>query len=155
MKRIYSTIILCLVLFSLSGQILTPATWEHSLSKNNVSTGEEVELLFTAVLDDTWFIYSSENELETGPVPAEFTFEPSDGYELVGDIVPVDFKVKYDEVFKGNVNYKDKEATFKQKVKILRDNPIIRGEYYYQVCTTVDGMCVLGDGEFEFKINTE
>ena len=154
MKQTHTILILFLAVSSLNGQILTPASWEHSVSKNNASIGEEVELLFTATLDDTWFIYSSENELETGPVPAEFIFEPGDSYELIGDIVPVDFKEKYDEVFKGKVNYKDKEATFKQKVRILKDNPVISVEYYYQVCTTVDGMCVLGDGQFEFKINT-
>ena len=154
MKRIHTILILCLASLSLNGQILTPAKWNYSVSKEYVNIGDEVELFFTATLDDTWFIYSSDNDLEMGPVPAEFTFESNASYELVGDIVPVDFKQKYDEVFKGKVNYKDKEATFKQKVKILKDNAVIRGEYYYQVCTTVDGMCVLGDGEFEFKINT-
>lgn len=154
MNRIFAILILCLTVFFGNGQILEPAKWEHSVSKNLVKKGEEVELVFTAILDDTWFIYSSENDLKTGPVPAEFAFKPNDGYELLGEIVPVDFKEKYDEVFKGQVSYKDKKATFKQKVKILKDNPVIRGEYYYQVCTTIDGMCVLGEGEFEFKINT-
>ncbi len=144
-----------LTITSVSAQILTPVKWDHTVSREQVRKGEEVELIFTATLDDNWFIYSSDNDLELGPVNSEFTFEAHPSYKLIGDIIPVDFKEKYDEVFEGKVRYKDKKAVFKQRVKILRDNPVILGEYYYQVCTTVDGKCILGDDEFEFNVKTK
>ena len=48
----------------------------------------------------------------------------------------------------------DEDPVFRQKVRILSSNPLIKGTYEYQVCALVDGKCIPGDGAFEFIIKT-
>lgn len=129
-------------------QILTPAKWSYSVSSTEVKIGDEVELIFTAKLDPTWYIYSSDQDPDVGPWPAVFEFEPNESFELVGDIMPIGVKEKYDKIWKGKVRTIDKKAEFRQKINILKSNPEIFVTVEYQVCTTVDGLCIPGDEEF-------
>ncbi|MEP4533971.1 MAG: cytochrome c biogenesis protein CcdA [Cyclobacteriaceae bacterium] len=142
-----------LSLFTLitSAQILDPAKWELETSKSEVTIGDEVDLIFKVVLDDTWYIYSSDFSKDVGPKVTEFWFTENDTYELVGGIRPINPKRKYDDIFEGEVSYFEYDAEFRQTVKILAENPVIAGEYEYQVCTTVDGKCIPGDGAFSFE----
>jgi len=143
-----------LIGLSVSAQILTPAKWTCKLSKQDIKQGDVIELIFKIQLDDTWHLYSNVQNYKTGPLPTVFEFEPSGSYKLVGDVVAIGTKKEYDEIFEVDVNYFENTAEFRQKVKILSKNPVIKGSYTYQVCTTVDGKCVLGDDEFEFKFKT-
>jgi len=143
-----------LIGLSMSAQILTPAKWTCQLSKQDIKQGDVIELVFKIQLDDTWHLYSNVQNYKEGPLPAVFEFEPNGSYKLVGDVVAIGAKKTYDEVFEVDVNYFEGTAEFRQKVKILTKNPVINGGYSYQVCTTVDGKCILGDDEFEFKIKT-
>tara|TARA_R110002049_G_scaffold337_1_gene1997 strand:+ start:1170 stop:1685 length:516 start_codon:yes stop_codon:yes gene_type:complete len=153
-KKIVPFVFFLCIGLSVSAQILTPATWDYELSKNNIKKGDIVELVFKVKLDDTWHLYSNVQNYKIGPLKTEFEFEPNDGYKLVGDVKAIGIKTKYDDVFEVDVNYFEKTAEFRQKVKILKKTAIIMGTYIYQVCTTVDGMCILGDDEFEFEIKT-
>ncbi|MEO9477703.1 MAG: cytochrome c biogenesis protein CcdA [Cyclobacteriaceae bacterium] len=147
------SIVFILSLFTLitSAQILDPAKWELETSKSEVVIGEEVDLIFKVVLDDTWYIYSSDFSKDVGPKVTEFWFTENDTYELVGGIKPINPKRKYDDIFEGEVSYFEYDAEFRQTVKILAENPVIAGDYEYQVCTTVDGKCIPGDGAFSFE----
>ncbi|MBC6426293.1 MAG: hypothetical protein GDA51_07455 [Ekhidna sp.] len=145
------------ILFSLHGtaQILQPAKWSSSASKSEVKVIETIELTFTAKLDDTWYIYSTDQDPDLGPNPTVFEFDKNNTFELVGDIMPMNVKEKYDNIWEGNVRILSKVAVFKQKVKILKPNPEIFVTVDYQVCTTVDGKCIPGDEEFEFNFEGE
>lgn len=143
------------ILFSILetyAQILEPAKWACSISKENIKQGDIIELIFKIKLDDTWHLYSNVQNYEIGPLKTEFEFEPNDTYELVDDVKAIGTKTEYDDVFEVNVNYFEGTGEFRQKIKILKTNAIIEGTYDYQVCTTVDGKCILGDDEFEFRI---
>tara|TARA_R110002051_G_scaffold200208_1_gene267120 strand:- start:172 stop:639 length:468 start_codon:yes stop_codon:yes gene_type:complete len=153
MKTIILFFGLCIGL-SVSAQILQPAKWTEQLSKKNIKQGDVIELIFKVKLDKTWHLYGNKQTYEVGPKKTEFEFEPNDSYKLIGDLKAIGIKTKYDDVFEVKVNYFKKTAEFRQKVKILKDKAIITGTYNYQVCTTVDGMCILGDDEFEFEIIT-
>ena len=133
-----------------SGQILNPATWSYQVSKDEVHKGDVVELIFRIELDDTWYIYSNDFDAEIGPTPTEINFEPHQSYELVGELIPLNTKEKYDNILDATYRYMDKKAVFKQKVKILGEHPLIKGDYTYLVCSIADGKCIPGDGEFEF-----
>jgi thiol:disulfide interchange protein DsbD len=151
------TIILAFNLFmglSMSAQILTPAKWTCKLSTQDIKQGDLIEFIFKIQLNDTWHLYSNVQNYKIGPLPTTFEFEPSGSYKLVGDVVAIGAKKKYDDVFEVDVNYFENTAEFRQKVKLLSKNPLIKGSYTFQVCTTVDGKCILGDDEFEFKIKT-
>ena len=153
MKKIIILIVLILLMgIPVSAQILTPAKWTCKLSRQDIKQGDVVELIFKIQLDATWHLYSNVQNYNMGPLPAVFEFEPNDSYSLVGDVIAIGTKKEYDEIFEVDVNYFVGTGEFRQKVKILTKNPVINGSYSYQVCTTVDGKCILGDDEFEFKI---
>ena len=133
-----------------SGQILKPATWSYQVSEKAVREGDVVELIFSIELDETWYIYTNDFDADIGPTPTEINFTPHESYKLVGELVPINPKEKYDDILDATYRYMDKHATFKQKVRILTEHPIIKGDYTYLVCTMVDGKCIPGDGEFEF-----
>ncbi|MCK0114816.1 protein-disulfide reductase DsbD domain-containing protein [Gelidibacter sp. F63206] len=137
---------------SMSAQILTPAKWSVSVSKKHPKQGEIVELIFTVKLDATWHLYSNKQSYDLGPLPTTFEFEANDSYMLLGDMQAIGVKKTHDEVFEVVVNYFEEKAEFRQKVKILSSKVTIMGSYEYQVCTTVDGKCILERDEFEFEM---
>ena len=133
-----------------SGQILSPATWSYEILEKEVRVGDEVELIFNIKLDETWYIYTNDFDADIGPTPTEINFEPHTSYELVGELIPLSAKEKYDDILEATYRYMDKKAAFKQKVKILGEHPLIKGVYTYLVCSMANGKCIPGDGEFEF-----
>jgi thiol:disulfide interchange protein DsbD len=152
-KQCCSISLVLFSIFAINAQILTPAKWSTSVSKEKIKKGDVVELIFKIKLDDTWHLYSNVQNYEVGPKKTEFEFEPNDTYELVGNTKAIGTKTEYDDIFEVNVTYFEKTGEFRQKVKILKSKAVIEGTYNYQVCTTVDGKCILGDDDFEFKIN--
>ena len=151
--------LLVLVCFaSLKAQILKPAEWHFKVYDNTIQIGQEVELIFEVTLDETWYVYSSDfiPTQSFGPVPTKFNFIPHSSYELIGDIISLNSKEKTDNLLDLTFRYMDESPViFKQRIKVLSRNPIIRGTYEYQVCTMVDGKCIPGDGEFQFNIKTK
>src|SRR5690606_23958907 len=139
-------------LFSIAAeaQILKPATWSTKASKQNVSVGEELDLIFLVDIQKDWYLYSTDFDPDLGPMVTEFTFEPNQTYQLVGDIQPIGAKEKYDDLWQGNYTYFTEKAEFRQTIKVLKKDLVVRGTYGYQVCTDVDGKCIPFDDEFEF-----
>lgn len=150
--KIQAVLAVLLLSNSINAQILTPAKWSYSVSKTEVNVGDIVELTFKAKLDPTWYIYSTDQDPDLGPMPAVFEFEKDASYKLVGDITPIGVKEKYDEIWDGNVRILEKEAIFKQKIKVLSKDLNVLVYLEYQVCTTADGKCVPGDEEFEIDM---
>ena len=153
-KLKYILILCCLLFFStITAQILEPAKWQFSLSKQDIKLGDSIELVFTIQLDDTWHLYSNDQNYEIGPLPTSFEFEPNNTYKLIGDVVPIRSIKKYDEVFEVDVNYFEHTAEFRQKVKILSKNPVIKGFYEYQVCSSLNGRCMFAEDNFDIIID--
>jgi hypothetical protein len=146
---------LMVVLFSsgVNAQMQKEAVWKYSLS-TPPRAGQEIELVFTATIPAGWLMYSNDFDPDLGPMITTFTFTPHASYKLVGKPVPVNPKRKHDEVFEGEVSYFSGKAEFRQKVKILSSNPVIKGEIEYQICNEKDGLCVMFYPEFEFKPQT-
>ncbi|MEM1337104.1 MAG: hypothetical protein AAGF96_05110 [Bacteroidota bacterium] len=136
---------------------MKPASWATSLSQGTIRIGAEVELVFTVQLEDNWVIYSNEQEYEPkkGPIAAKFNFEPNDGYELLGEVEPIGFQSKYDDIWEANVSFAENKVEFRQKIRVLSKSPVIKGIYEYQVCNLESGLCINGDDEFEFQIQTK
>ncbi|MDW3197433.1 MAG: cytochrome c biogenesis protein CcdA [Cytophagales bacterium] len=152
MQRIFSFLILSLTLVSMAiAQVLIPAKWQDQIAPSSPSAGEEAELIFKAKIDQNWYLYSSDFDPDLGPMVTEFQFEANDTYELVGGIVPQNPSKKYDSLWEGEYTYFKKEGSFKQKVKILKDDFVIKGLRIYQVCSDIDGKCIPFEDEFEFK----
>lgn len=148
MKRALSFSLLMMISLAFYGQILKPISWEVKMSNNSPSVGDEVTLEFKAKIDEKWYLYSSDFDPDLGPMITEFFFEENDSYEVIGEIEPVNPQKKYDSLWEGEYTYFKKEGLFRQKVKILKADFSIKGNYTYQVCSDIDGKCIPFDDEF-------
>ncbi|GGC04960.1 protein-disulfide reductase DsbD family protein [Dyadobacter sediminis] len=126
------------------------AHWTYSFSKNEVKKGETVDLIFSAVIDKDWYMYSSDFDPDLGPMLTTFNFEKNNTFEVVGKLKPQNPKTKFEEVWGGNVRYFENKGVFKQTIKVLSDNPVIKGSSEYQTCSHVTGLCIPGNEDFEF-----
>lgn len=139
------------VFVSSNAQILQPAKWSYSTSVNEANVGDEVELIFNAIIDKDWYLYSSEFPCED-PIKTSFGLVPHSSYQLVGPLVPVKPVDKYDDVFECDVKIFKGTAEFRQKIKILATPLRLSGESEYQVCTEKTGQCIPGGEDFSFNI---
>ena len=114
-------------------QVLKPISWKFSTSINQAKVGDEVDLIFTATIDNRWYLYSSDFDPDLGPIVTEFTFKPNSSYKLIGDIVPEHPKKKYDSLWGGEYTYFTGKGVFRQKVKILSADFRVTGTFDYQV----------------------
>ena len=140
--------------FAVSAQILKPAKWTFTPSKTISKIGETIDLVFTAKIDDGWYMYSSLLKVE-GPLPTTVNFTTNDTYKVVGKLLPMKPKEKYDDIWGGKVQYFEHEAKFTQKIKITKANPVIEGKIECQTCTTQDGKCVPNKDKFRFVVKTK
>ncbi len=150
-KYILLSFIFSLFFITAEAQILKPAKWSTSVSEKTVAIGEEVDLIFLVDIQKDWYLYSTDFDPDLGPMVTTFIFEPNDAYELVGGIKPIGSKEKYDDLWKGNYTYFIEKAEFRQTIKVLKKNLVVKGSYEYQVCTDIDGKCIPFDDEFEFS----
>jgi len=151
MKPILTLVVWLLLPFFTFAQIVKPANWSYKPAKTSAKIGDVIELRFTAAIKDGYHMFSSEvnPKMDGGPLPTAFTFAPNSTYELVGKVKPVSkVETKYEEVFEGDVYLMHGPAQFVQKVKILKENPVISGSIEYQVCTDNDGQCIPGNEDF-------
>ncbi len=133
-------------------QIKKPAKWIFSTSEKQVKIGDEIDLIFTANIDDNWYIYSA-TEKEDGPIPAKIELKKNATFQLVGNtILPNNAIEKYDDIFEMKVSTVKKQAIFKQKIKILQENPIIKANISFQTCNLTSGLCINGNEDVSFDV---
>ncbi len=148
-KALGLLLILCVVGLA-HAQVLKPASWKVSTSGGNQpKVGEEISVVFDVEIDDRWYLYSNDFDPDLGPTVTEFSFEPHESYELLGEPQPIHPKRKYDSLWEGEVSIFYEQAQFVQKVSIKDPQFVIKGTYSYQVCSDVDGKCILFEEEFE------
>lgn len=149
--RYFFLIFFLIASFNLSAQILKPAVWSYSVSKNEVNADDQVELIFNVKIDKDWYLYSTDFDPDLGPMVTTFNFEPNKNYTLIGKVKPVHPKKKNSELWGGEYTYFVHTAEFRQTVKILSKDFKISGNVEYQVCTEVDGKCIPFDQDFTFS----
>ncbi len=142
--------------FSVPAQVLNPAKWSTSTTTESAKIGDELDLIFKATIDNSWYLYSSEFDCEDGPIKTAFTFKPNSSYQPVGKLKAINPIDKHDKIFECDVKIFKGAAEFRQRIKVLSTKFRIEGEYEYQVCTEITGQCVPGNGEFVFdKVKVE
>ena len=129
-------------------QVQDHASWTASFSTPGVKVGETVDVVFKATIDPGWYLYSSDFDADLGPTLTEITLTPHPAFEKVGKLKPINPKKKFEEVWQGDVTYFTGKAEFRQTIRILKENPIIKAAAHYQTCSNLTGLCVLGDKEF-------
>jgi len=126
-----------------------PVKW--SFASKDAGNGQ-VDLIFTATIDEGWNTYSQFLESEDGPVPTSFAFEEGAHFKLVGKAKESGEKfTKYDNVFGMNLTKFKHKAIFTQRVQVSDYTKPIGGYLTYMVCN--DEMCLPPkDVDFKFEI---
>lgn len=132
-------------------QFKTTTSWSYDASKTEVQTGDEIELIFKVNIIKDWYLYSSDIDPDVGPMVTEAEYEPNDSYELIGGLVPIHAKEKYDEIWGTDVTYFEGKGEFRQKIRVLKKDLDITGSLTFQTCTDVDGQCIPGGADFDFN----
>lgn len=137
MKFSLKTIIFSLaIVLHIAGfsQIFNPVKWTTEVKRISET---EAELIATAKIENKWHLYSTKATEgdDPGPIPTTFTFEKTNDYELVGNIIEGKPIKEHDPNFDMIVTYFAKSATFKQKIKI-NNKGIFRvvGNVNFMVC---------------------
>jgi thiol:disulfide interchange protein DsbD len=148
----FAQILFFLVALTLSAkaQILEPAKLTAETPSRNFKVGDEVELIFKATIDKGWYIYSVGFDEECGPIPMAVTLDEQPSFQLVGDLIAVNDKAKHDKIFDCDVRVFESTGEFRQKIKILSPDLNLVGSYEGQVCSEVEGKCVLFSGDLTF-----
>jgi thiol:disulfide interchange protein len=144
----FRILLLLIITITSYAQVLQPARITASLSKTDLKVGDLVDVIFNVTIDNNWYVYTVGFDEECGPVPMKITFAKNDGILLIGELKAVDDHKKHDEIFDCDVRIFEKKGEFRQTIKIISSAAKIAGEYEGQVCTTVEGKCILFDGDF-------
>ena len=110
-KIFYIFILILFVSQSLYSQILEPVSWEFKIDSSDFNPSGIVELNFIPTTELGWYIYSSDNDPESGP-RTEFEFYPNKTYKRDGLITPLNVKTQFDEVWGAEVRYLDNKGSF-------------------------------------------
>src|SRR5688572_22290116 len=114
-----------------------PVKWTYTVVKISDC---EVDLVFTAKVDDHWHLYSQENP----PYQTYFDFKPSGSYKLVGKTIEPSPIRENDEYLGPIAYFKESVVVFKQRIALNSNEKFkVSGELGGQVCiTTEDGRCL-------------
>lgn len=147
----FTLVIATLFACGAEAQILKPIKWDSQLSAKEVAQGAEVELIFTARIDNGWYLYSTDFDPNLGPMVTTFNFTKNPSYTLSGKIRPVSPKKKYDSlIWDGEYTYFTGKAEFRQTVKVLNGDFKVEATASYQVCSDIDGKCIPLEEDFIF-----
>ncbi|MDG1393860.1 MAG: cytochrome c biogenesis protein CcdA [Flavobacteriaceae bacterium] len=148
----FTLLLLFLISFSASSQILNPVKWEFGSEK---ITDTEYTLVFVAKMDPHWALYSQFVE-EGGPLPTLFSFESSPGFERIETVTESDANkvTQHDPVFEMVVSKFYDKAVFKQRVRVKSSAFTMRGNIDFMTCD--DSKCTYKpDNPFTFDYSDE
>src|SRR6185312_7709962 len=113
MKKILILSIALLINLLVSGQILKPVKWSYGSKKIDQ---HNAVIFFKAEIENGWHIYSV-NQPDGGPSKTSFTFNRSNAYEVIGNLIePIPIR-SFEKTFMINVFYFEGSVVFQQKIK--------------------------------------
>lgn len=141
-------LILCLSVFTVKAEVLTPVKWKISTKKVSAT---EYDIICEATINSSWHLYDSYLP-EGGPLSSSFNMDESScGIVLVGKFLPITKPmIEKSNAFNVEVRYFEKKVTFVQRVKITGEAPKIIGYVEFMACS--GGQCIPpSEVEFEFE----
>ena len=144
MRHLKLILVFILALTSQIGQsqVMEAPEWKAEIQESTIAKGDTITVLFTAIIPQDWYMYSSDFDPNLGPLVTEFKFNDTEQFKLLGNLEPIGQKKKYDELFEGDYTYFTKEAKFKQRFIVNSENPDIKAIVSYQICSDVNGQCI-------------
>ncbi len=140
-NSIFATLFLLLFNQNIFAQILEPISWELRVDSSELKSLGSLNLIFIPTTEIGWYIYSSDNDPDSGP-RTEFEFFPNKTYDIDGVVIPENVQTKYDEVWGANVRYLDNKGSFRQKIITSNETPSVSGYISYKVCSEIEKMCI-------------
>jgi len=140
-----------LIAFFSLAQVIQPAKLIAITPSGPFQVGDEVELVFKATIDKNWYVYSVGFDAECGPIPMSVTLAKHTSFEPVGKLIAIGDEAKHDKIFDCDVRIFIGTGEFRQKIRILSKDLKLAGTYEGQVCSEVEGKCVLFDGDLSFN----
>ncbi|PZX54710.1 thiol:disulfide interchange protein DsbD [Algoriphagus ratkowskyi] len=142
-----------LVLFFFSSfaqaQIIKPPKWTISIDSETLKVGEEAKIVFEAEIPAGWYIYANDFDPNLGPLLTTLILDPSENFQLKGDLKAIDVKTKYEDVWEGNVKYFIQKGRFEQTFIPKATSGTISGSLEYQMCSDLTGQCINFDQDVE------
>ncbi|RZJ66046.1 MAG: thiol:disulfide interchange protein, partial [Flavobacterium sp.] len=132
MKRL-AYLLLCFFTFiSANAQILDPVKWTSKIEKKSDT---EYVLIFDAVIEDDWHVYSQHTP-EGGVLPLEVLFNNDKGnFEALGKAEESKTRTAFNDIFGVDEIFFEKSGQLRQIIKITNPkNTVIQAELSYQVC---------------------
>ena len=150
MKRRNTLFILFTLLFSLTAMAQQNPV-HFSVQQKQVSP-TEVEVVFTAKIDQGWHVYST-NLPADGPTSASLHVDKAEGVTPVGKLTTRGKELNvYDKTFEMKLRYFENSVGFVQRYKITSKTYSIKGYLEYGACN--DEMCLPPTQvDFNFKGN--
>lgn len=151
MKRYFLFVSLFFLIgFQLFAQISNPTKWTFESKQD----GQDVTLIFKAVVDDGWHVYDTELP-EGGPVKTSIVFADSSLFEFAGELGK---EPRPEEVFDKNFNmmikYFSHQVVLTQKIKLKDANTAsIKGYVEFMSCN--DETCTPPtEADFDFELKS-
>ncbi|MDR2834912.1 MAG: thioredoxin family protein [Bacteroidales bacterium] len=136
-KIIFCIFFLISFVFTSFCQIENPVEWKYSTEKIDET---HVNLIFQASIKEHWHLYSQYFK-EGGPITLYFEFAKNDNFVLMDSVQefpnPI---VIFDETFKMEVKYFEKEAKFIQEIEI-------KSAEGFNISVKIDGQSCFDDGK--------
>ncbi len=146
-KSIFLIMVVALTSLSAAAQpqLFDPVAWSTSVEQ--VAEGE-YRIDFKASIAEGWHMYDL-GPYEGGPMATTFTFDPIEGYELVGAITPSKESVReMNDIFEMEIGQYDGNVTFSQIVKAPAGATVnVLAEW--MACSD---QCTTGEKEFSIKV---
>ncbi len=152
LRKIIVAILFVGLSFNGFSQVRQKPKWNLSTDKKEIKVGDEIELVFESPIEKDWYMYANDFDPSLGPIVAFFDFKKHPSYKLIGKLKPIGTKKIFDDIWNGTVSKFFHKAEFRQKVKILQANPVIKIALEFQECSEVSGMCVNFEDDLEFKL---
>ena len=129
-----------LMLMATTIVVAQPSMPVHFSVKQQQSSPEVVDVVFTATIDNGWHVYST-NLPDGGPVSATFHDEGSTGAKPQGTLqARGKEKSENDPLFDMKVRFFEQNVTFVQRYKVTDKEYHIKGYLEYGACN--DQMCL-------------
>lgn len=151
MKKLLKTLLLtvCVAFCGISATKAQDTSWSYKVNDLGQNT---FEIVFDAVIADSWHMYDLGPYDDMGPNPTAITIETIEGAELEGTAYEVNEPiVHYDEIFGMDIGYYEKTATFAQKVKLTAPTANLKGAVEWMVCNDT-GCSPMNYWDFDIEI---
>lgn len=151
--KINKTLLFCLLAigfsFNVFSQILQPVKWESKVEKVSET---EYNLIFTAVIDNGWYIYSQKSNGGFAPITVFEYQDQENNYILDGITSEPEMEPVYDKIFEEDVIKFKERAEFKQRIKLLNKD-LSQIEVYVEYQTCDNSKCIPGDNTFLLSLD--